>query len=55
MDNQSLQQKLAPLLTTQGAYVRLFRIADKLSHPREVRLEAAFLLIEKCMREQNLE
>jgi hypothetical protein len=41
----SLAQQLGNLLQTRGAYVRLLKIADKNSFDKNVRLEAAFLLI----------
>jgi len=51
----SLRESLKDFLPTRGAYVRLIKIADQFKFPKEIRLEAAFLAIEKAMKENNLE
>ena len=51
----SLVQNLGRLLETRGAYVRLIKLAERASFPKDLRLEAAFLLITKAMGEHNLE
>ena len=51
----SLRDSLSDFLPTRGAYVRLMKLADRANLPKEIRLEAAFLLIEKALKENNLE
>ncbi len=55
MDAQSLTQALQPFLPTSGAYPRHFKLASNAALAKQDRLDAALLLLEKAMGQQNLE
>ena len=53
--NKPLNQLMAPFINTYGAYIRLMKVAESSRCSKERRLEAAFMVIEKAMKDGNLE